>query len=242
MRETFEASPIQFGTADKTWTESPVREGARGGVHGAREGRVRGEDVGRGAAPHERPEAVGRAEQEPAHQVGARGPRRGAAGEEAAAARPRRAPQARALARGDQGGGDQARRPGRPLPPDRRAARAAAREGRGARQVLARPARARQDGRGGGGRREVFREGAREGAREGRARGARRGARAGQRGAQGADRGPKSRRPGEPLEQAEGRVRDEVARGVRVPPERLAGFLPDVAQLLRVRLSREGKG
>ena len=57
----------------------------------------------------------------------------------------------------------------------------------------------------------------------------------GERGAQGADARPKSRRPGEPLEQAEGRVRREAEAGLRVLPERDHRFLEDAEEYLRVQ-------
>ena len=78
----------------------------------------------------------------------------------------------------------------------------------------------------------------------GRDRAPGRGAGVPERGAQGDARRPKSRRPGEALEQAEGRVGREVAQGLRVPPEGGAGLHADIEELPRVReaRSREARG
>lgn len=55
---------------------------------------------------------------------------------------------------------------------------------------------------------------------------------------------PKSRRPGESIEQAESRIRREITSGARVPPEGLDGLPQNIQELLRVcqEIAREGGG
>ena len=73
------------------------------------------------------------------------------------------------------------------------------------------------------------------------AEGAEGGAGGAARGAQGADARPKSRRPGEPLAEAEGRVRREIASGERVAPPPCADFLLYLEEHLLLQ-QEEGAG
>ena len=216
----------------KNLDRSAGPEGGRG-VQRRGQGPLRREDVGGGADPHRGREAVGAPLAPLAGPVAARRARGQARGQGPQAAARLRAPQARALPGGDARGGAQAPGPRQADAPDSQDARPEGRRGRLRVGPEGAPARrGRYDG-GGGGRR-----GEGDGRRGGRAREAEgRG-----RGAQGDAQRPKSRRPGETLEQAEGRVGREVARGLRVPPRPRADLLGDIEELLRVREARSGEG